>query len=162
MAGSDPDLVHRLHEIANKFTSQSALARESGIKRSTLGDYLVGNTKPGVDELVALARAAGVSFEWLATGEGQRPASPGEEYILWDPQELRELILLVDEICDTWLHDDEELTPDRRAWIIAEAYAREMRYREAEGRDMPLNAVGRLVLELTREKHEAAETGERR
>lgn len=46
----------------------SAFARRSGVGESLLRQYIAGS-KPGLDKAVAIARAGGVSLEWLATGE---------------------------------------------------------------------------------------------
>jgi len=57
-------------------------ARRAGIGATTLQN-IVDGARPTVDKLVAIARAGGVSVDWLATGEGprdrasHRPASPG-------------------------------------------------------------------------------------
>lgn len=55
--------------------SVSAFARKAGIYESLLRQYVAGSM-PGADKLVAIARAAHVNLEWLATGEGPMEASP--------------------------------------------------------------------------------------
>lgn len=44
-------------------------ARRAGLKTSTLQATLSGRSLPGLNTLVAIARAGGVSIDWLATGE---------------------------------------------------------------------------------------------
>ncbi|HEH9732246.1 TPA: LexA family transcriptional regulator [Pasteurella multocida] len=53
--------------IGNK--SGRAFAKEVGISYSTLHNYLSGLSLPTLDNLISLAKYAGVSIEWLALGE---------------------------------------------------------------------------------------------
>ena len=56
-------------ESTNKF------AKKCGIKESSIRGYFSGST-PGLDKVVAIAAASGVSISWLATGEGEmRPGA---------------------------------------------------------------------------------------
>lgn len=56
--------------------TQDQFAAHSGISKTTLVGYEVGQRKPGADALAALART-GVNVNWLLTGEGSmRPAAP--------------------------------------------------------------------------------------
>jgi hypothetical protein len=50
-------------------------ARRAGIPPSSLQHILDGG-KPNVAKLVSIARAGGVSVDWLATGEGPRDRAP--------------------------------------------------------------------------------------
>lgn len=60
----------RLKQLVAEFGSRYALARSSRIPASTLQSYEAGS-KPGIDALIKLARAANVDLNWLATGEGK-------------------------------------------------------------------------------------------
>lgn len=51
------------------------IAQKAGVPLSTLGSYLAGGEQK-LSNTIALAKACGVSLEWLATGEG--PMRPGE------------------------------------------------------------------------------------
>lgn len=51
--------------------SRNGFARDVGIGETSLRQYLAGGT-PGLDKVVQIAAATGVSIEWLATGEGPR------------------------------------------------------------------------------------------
>ena len=53
-------------------------AQSAKIKNSTLQSIL-GGTKPTVDNLVAIARAGGVTVDWLATGEEPMRPKPQED-----------------------------------------------------------------------------------
>ncbi len=50
--------------------SISGFSIECRVSESLLRKYLAGDSLPGTDKLVTIARAADVSLEWLATGEG--------------------------------------------------------------------------------------------
>ncbi|MDN6860738.1 helix-turn-helix transcriptional regulator [Pseudomonas sp. CAN2814] len=65
----------RLH-LAIGDQSVLAFAKRCGISDSLVRKYL-GGSLPGMDNLVTLATAAGVSIEWLATGEGEMRRSSG-------------------------------------------------------------------------------------
>lgn len=58
--------------------SENAFATRSGVSRPLLRQYLTGS-EPGMTKLVAIARAAGVSVEWLATGEGPMRPQAGRD-----------------------------------------------------------------------------------
>nr|WP_169050414.1 helix-turn-helix transcriptional regulator [Brenneria salicis]NMN90561.1 helix-turn-helix protein [Brenneria salicis ATCC 15712 = DSM 30166]RBP64893.1 helix-turn-helix protein [Brenneria salicis ATCC 15712 = DSM 30166]RLM31606.1 hypothetical protein BHG07_04945 [Brenneria salicis ATCC 15712 = DSM 30166] len=46
-----------------------SFAKRSGVSEGVVRKYVKGETEPTVGRLVAMARAAGVSINWLATGE---------------------------------------------------------------------------------------------
>lgn len=50
---------------------KAAFARKAGIPNSTLNEYENGR-EPKVSNVIAIARASGVSYRWLLTGEGPR------------------------------------------------------------------------------------------
>jgi phage repressor protein C with HTH and peptisase S24 domain len=60
----------RLKQVAEMAGNATTLARKTGISRRTIGFYLAGKAEPPLGKLVKIASAAGVSVEWLATGEG--------------------------------------------------------------------------------------------
>jgi len=70
--GSEP-LSDRVRKLIGD-RSIRYFAQSANIKNSTLQSIL-GGTKPTVDNLVAIARAGGVTVDWLATGE--EPMWPG-------------------------------------------------------------------------------------
>jgi|GEM_PF-2231304 len=59
----------RMSYCAEKLGSVSALAKKAGISQSGIRRYFTGG-EPSRPHLVAIAAAAGVSVQWLATGEG--------------------------------------------------------------------------------------------
>src|SRR5271156_4870159 len=67
----ESDFPSRLQELIVEFGSRSALSRASSIAISTLQAYEAGS-KPGLEALVALARTANVTLDWLLTGRGEK------------------------------------------------------------------------------------------
>jgi len=60
--------------------SQAALAEKIGIQRSAVAQWeRINGSRPTVDNLCKIATIAGVRFEWLATGRGQRTLVTGED-----------------------------------------------------------------------------------
>lgn len=58
------------------FTVATRFAEAVDIKPHTLWRYENGQMTPGTDVLLRIARAAGVSMEWLLTGVGDGPPVP--------------------------------------------------------------------------------------
>src|SRR5579863_8396687 len=77
MARTDSDIgfTKRLEEIIGGFRSRAALAKAAGLPPSSLQSYLEG-AEPTRPALVALARAAEVSLEWLADDRGYKKPRP--------------------------------------------------------------------------------------
>ncbi|HYG91170.1 MAG TPA: helix-turn-helix transcriptional regulator [Azospirillum sp.] len=59
-----------MDQAAKLAGNATRLAEKSGISRRAIGEYLAGKAEPSRPRLVAIAAAAGVRVEWLATGEG--------------------------------------------------------------------------------------------
>ncbi len=68
------DLQTRLIHILKTFTSVAELAGRIGVSDNAIYKWLSGRGQPSVANLVALAKAAEVSVEWLATGH-EAPAA---------------------------------------------------------------------------------------
>ena len=66
------ELVDRLTETANTLGSKSDVSKVIGLSESQLYKQLKGLSVPRLDTAAALAKAAGVSLEWLAFGEGPK------------------------------------------------------------------------------------------
>lgn len=59
---------NRLDQILKQFVSVAEMARSVGVSDNAIYKWMSGRGQPSVANLVALARAARVSVEWLATG----------------------------------------------------------------------------------------------
>jgi len=77
-------VVDRLRSLI-PHRQEAAFAARAGVPQSTLrGTLKHGN--PQLETLVAIARAGGVTVEWLATGEGpMRPEAPSPTPGAWLP-----------------------------------------------------------------------------
>ena len=64
--------ITRMAEAASLAGNATRLAEKTHISRRAIGEYLAGNAEPSRPRLVAIAKAAGVSVDWLATGEGPK------------------------------------------------------------------------------------------
>jgi phage repressor protein C with HTH and peptisase S24 domain len=58
----------RLNHLLQRFGSVAEMARRVGVSDNAIYKWLSGRGQPTVANLVALAKTAGVSIEWLATG----------------------------------------------------------------------------------------------
>ncbi|RWT79250.1 LexA family transcriptional regulator [Aeromonas caviae] len=66
--------------LAQLLQGQSArsFAAKAGMADTTLRQYLYGRSEPNMSQLIKIAATAGVSIDWLATGEGaMHPRAPG-------------------------------------------------------------------------------------
>jgi hypothetical protein len=80
--------------LVKEFGSRYRLAKISGVPESTLQQYADQELPPRGDILIKLARAANVSIEWLATGQGKMRAAgqlPGATFADVAMVELREI-----------------------------------------------------------------------
>jgi transcriptional regulator with XRE-family HTH domain len=94
--GKPGTFAERFARLVKEFGSRYRLAKASGISESTLQQYAQesADLPPRADILIALARAANVSIEWLATGKGEmRPAGllPGVAFADVVMVELRDI-----------------------------------------------------------------------
>lgn len=73
--------------------TQGQLEHYSGVGQSHISQIVRGETRPRIDKAVALARALGVSLDWLAG----LPPQPGVDSLEPDAQELVEAYHRLDE-----------------------------------------------------------------
>jgi transcriptional regulator with XRE-family HTH domain len=67
------DLASRIKTVIGAESARS-FAQRAGVSPSTLRSIMQGH-RPNVDNLIAIADAAGVSLDWLAKGSGAIPPS---------------------------------------------------------------------------------------
>ena len=70
IAYSDNPFSNRIKKIIELTGSAEKLANISGMSSRVIGKYLAGKSDPTRKKLIALADAAQVNIEWLATGDG--------------------------------------------------------------------------------------------
>jgi DNA-binding phage protein len=88
----DAGFVARVHQVVEMSGGISNLSRKSQLSRAVIHKYLNGESDPSRARLVALARAAEVDLEWLATGKKPPTTGTGLSQRKLDGDELRELI----------------------------------------------------------------------
>ncbi|MEO5365303.1 MAG: helix-turn-helix domain-containing protein [Magnetococcus sp. WYHC-3] len=84
----------RIGALAESVGGKKALASLSHISESLVHRYVSGQSVPGTVALVNIARAAGVTVDWLATGSGGDQHAAGES-ALGDGEELLQLVRMV-------------------------------------------------------------------
>lgn len=68
------ELGTRLREVEKRFKNRAEAARAAGVAKSTLQNWIEGKADPSFQGLAALAKAADISMDWLATG--RQPDTP--------------------------------------------------------------------------------------
>jgi transcriptional regulator with XRE-family HTH domain len=167
MAGQvDPDPRHlgaRIEQLADLLGGKKELARLANVSEVQIYRYINGENVPNVNVIVKLARAAGVSIEWLATGD-----TPGGEtgiqetassYVLDRGERTREyvidrsLLAHVVSALENYLEKEVLELPARdRADIISEIYADVVAMPDPESRRAMADSVMASLIRLLRSK----------
>ncbi|MDN8035390.1 helix-turn-helix transcriptional regulator [Burkholderia vietnamiensis] len=95
----------RIDEMCRQIGGRGAAAAVAGVSDDMLRRYIRGDSKPTFEVMAKLARAAGVSLDWVATGEGdgirggdqaQRDATQPQLCIdtLGNPVDLEEFVFI--------------------------------------------------------------------
>ncbi len=96
-------MAERIRRVRRKAgLSQSALAERLHVRRSAVSNWeSVNDVQPSLQNLIALAKACGISFEWLGTGRGamspdadQWADIPAADAELVEAHEERELLAM--------------------------------------------------------------------
>lgn len=69
------EIGSRIAEVAERVGGKKRLAQLSGVSESQLYRYIAGQSQPTIEPVVAMARSADISLEWLATGRGAATAA---------------------------------------------------------------------------------------
>ncbi|WP_404991363.1 helix-turn-helix domain-containing protein [Cupriavidus pauculus] len=105
-------LADRIRTCAEKVGGGDALARKTGIPRSTLETYLTGKAEPKASRIAEICEAAAVSADWLVSGkQPSSHAAPGVTAGI-QTQDLQTLILIVQRL--------EEMIADRGLEVTVE------------------------------------------
>lgn len=108
-------LSQRLASVKPKGVSDAKWAEALGIRRATWSSYVSGATYPGLDLLIVIKTMTGVSLDWLATGQADSA---------WplDLKVLEGVIIGVESIDRAATRDDEKMSADAKAKVIAALY----------------------------------------
>jgi len=80
---TNTDSFSERFKLAISGTSTNKFAKLCGLNESSLRGYLSGSI-PSLDKAVAISKAANVSLEWLATGEGEMRVDEGAKESVTD------------------------------------------------------------------------------
>ena len=92
------EISERIRLAVTTGGGDAEVSKASGVKLRTLQNYKSGVSKPSADAAGAIARATGVSLDWLINCEGpmvRRPVSQGRQ--VQDVAELRQHIRAIEE-----------------------------------------------------------------
>ncbi len=121
--------------------STNAFAQKCGISESIFRKYLAGVSVPGADKLVDIARVAGVSLVWLATGQGHSADAP--DAIIRGPVDVDLLETILGSVEEGLDEIGGTLTPPKKAKLVAALYSL---YRRSEDvRKAPVLELVRLA-----------------
>jgi uncharacterized protein (DUF1778 family) len=83
----DTEFMKRLEAAVDSsgYYPRKAFAEAADISQTALSEYINGGSEPRMSAVVAIAKAARVNLQWLATGEG----SPGRDLGLPEPLTVR-------------------------------------------------------------------------
>jgi len=82
-------LGQRIGFVAEEVGGKRALAEMIGLSEGQIYRYIKGENMPGVDVLVKIAIASGVSIEWLATGNSRKVSITSADVEQTNPPEKR-------------------------------------------------------------------------
>jgi len=114
---NDLDFKNRIKKIIKLAGTAEKLANSAGVSPSLIGKYLSGKSDPTRKKLIALAEAAGVNVQWLATGEGLMGRNAIKHEFSLSP-----LTLIIEVLDDYEIELGKKLTTSERANLISEVY----------------------------------------
>ena len=100
----------RMRTLMAEQKSVNSFAKAAGVTEGAIRNYLRGGVKPSQKVVEAIARTAGVSVTWLATGEGEK--APGAGELLFGTPSERDVMKLA-------IKDAEEILNVLKAEITA-------------------------------------------
>lgn len=133
-AAGEEDFSSRMAHIVQICGGVTTLARRADVSVAVVRKWKSGQSEPTVTRLVNLARAAGVSVAWLATGYGCPEPPETDENA--HPALRREAVETAIALAERWRrkHPDFEPDPDHLARIIR-VMAEEIQERGADHAD---------------------------
>lgn len=108
--------------VLNRIGTLQNAAQIAGVTAEQVAKWRDGKAKPPFKAVASLANVAGVSLDWLATGEGAREKDSLDEMtknIRIDADLMAELVKIVNEYLDSL---DRELPPEKLGKVYAYLY----------------------------------------
>ncbi|MBF0247154.1 MAG: helix-turn-helix transcriptional regulator [Alphaproteobacteria bacterium] len=97
VTGRKTEIAARIDEAIRESGGATDVAKKTGVTRQTLFNYANGEREPKAVTLAEIARACGVSLEWLVSGEGQKeriqPQAFDKEHLAAAIQAVEELVI---------------------------------------------------------------------
>jgi len=115
----DPDaFIERMNVAIIRAGGVGALAEKASLSRAVIEKYRRGQSDPSRLRLIAMANAADVALEWLATGSG--PLTRDKERPEFDEERLRKTIISLEKEFRSFIGK-----PDPEEWadFIIHAYS---------------------------------------
>lgn len=163
------ELGTRIDEVSRLIGTRKEAARAGRVSLPTFQRYLSGESRPDADFLIALSTAAGVSFEWLATGKGVPPRRAGlneasAKYLgslpVDDSGADQELLRISLEAVEHFLARlGETATPQEKAVRVLEIYKIARKIVGPENAPATLAELLRILKLLTGDKDPASNAG---
>ena len=116
------DLKDRIGFAVKKIGGQKAASLALGISTRSISSYMTGDAEPKLLISKKLSELAGISLDWLATGEGLPEKDSLDEMvkdIKVDADLMAEIVKVVNEYLDSL---DRELPPEKLGKIYAYLY----------------------------------------
>src|SRR4051812_43931960 len=104
--------------IDRRGTSQAALSRETGIAQSAISEMTKGKRRPYADQALLLARALGVTLDFLVDDALDEPPASSSGLTSEDESVLSHY--RVQKRKEALIRGRKPFTPDELAWRIAE------------------------------------------
>lgn len=119
---SQNDLRERIGFAIKKIGGQKAASLALGISIRSISSYMTGDAEPKLLISQRLAELAGVSLDWLATGEGMPGKDPLDE-VVKDIKVDADLMAEIVQIVNGYLASlNRELPPEKLGKIYAYLY----------------------------------------
>jgi len=74
------DLSARLKVLEERYSSRAEALRAYGVAKTTYDKWLYEKSSPSLESIAKIAKAAGVSLDWLAFGKGGTAAEQGPSF----------------------------------------------------------------------------------
>lgn len=158
-SSENPDSFAARLKEALEGASVNSFAQKAGITEASVRTYLRG-AMPGLDKAKALADAAGVSLEWLASGRG--PMRPTEDPTIARPVDPEFMGRLVEAVARAHKEIGINLPEVRLGFVSAEVLGEVIA--AAESSDEYVEQLGIMIKRLKKRLKSASEqpgTGKR-
>lgn len=121
-----------------------SFAKRARVSEGVVRKYVKGGAEPTVSRLIAMADAAGVSVNWLATGRGSKNEDIANKAFKSDI-DINSLSKAIELLDEALLITNKPMNPKKKAELISALYELEVSEHEEKRRDamlMLLKSIG--------------------